>query len=221
MSNEKEIKAGDLYKVITVAGHDFEIRYMDCGEFDSDQKGKMIPDFPYFDEKMEYTDDGFPFTNKLNDDCRWYKSKAPKPDGTCSDCIYFKDAVEEIGVCRCTARRMRDDKSALTGKTIRVAVIGNLPTSEIVLKEAYANIQIDRYYRATDMPFAIPEYHLILCESYVGEGLGLMNLTATYKTENGQKVSVPVRILAEPPCMSAESELAVLIKCTIAKKVNS
>lgn len=120
-------KPGDLYKVITVAGKSFEIRYMDCGEFDPDQKGEVMPEFPFFDEHPEYTDDRYPFTNSLNDSCEHYRTEDATPDNSCYDCIYFKDAVEDIGVCRCTARRLRGVGKPLTGKLMKVAVIGKLP----------------------------------------------------------------------------------------------
>ena len=218
MSEEKKIKAGDLYKVITVAGREFEIYYMDCGVIDPESKGELIPDFPFFDDP-EYTDDRYPYTNQLNEACEHYKANSDRPDLCCYDCIYFQDAVEEIGVCRCTARRRREEPTE-GGKLIRVAVIGKLPTAERIVREAYANVQIDRYDRATDISYAPAEYHLILTESYAGEGLGLIGLTATYKTDTGEKVTTPVRLLAEPPCISAECELATLVNWTIAKKVN-
>ena len=220
MSEEKKnIKAGDLYKVITVAGRTFEIRYMDCGDYDPDSKGEFIPDFPFFDEKPEYTNDRYPFTNLLNDSCEQYKTKSNRPNNTCQDCIYFKDAVEEIGVCRCTARRLREEPTA-TGNPIRVAMIGNLPTAEKAIREAYGNVQLVSFERGTDFAFVPEKFDLVLVESFAGEGLGMMGLTCSYNA-NGESVTIPVRLLDEPLCRSAEAELATLIKCDIVKKVNN
>lgn len=220
MMNNEKIKPGDLYKKITVAGREFEVLYMDCGEFDPEQVGYMIPSFPFFDEQPEYTDDRYPFTNALNDSCEYYKTNEARPDRTCRDCIYFKDAVEEIGVCRCTARRLRGVGKPETGKLMRVAVIGKLPTAEKVVADSYLNVQFDRYYRATDMAGLPPVYDLIITESYPGEGLGLMNLTVTYKADNYEEITVPVRLLSEPLCRGAEDELSVFIKLFVAKKLN-
>lgn len=217
MSNDK-IKPGDLYKVITVAGREFEIRYMDCGEFDPEQKGEVMPDFPYFEEEPEYTDDRYPFANRINDCCEHYKTGAERPDRTCQDCFYFKDAVEEIGVCRCTARRKRLEPTQ-SGKRMRIAIIGNLPTAEKIVREAYGNVQIAHFERGSDYAFVPEKFDLVLVKSYEGEGLGLMGLACNYPVD-GEYITVPVRLLDEPPCRSAEAELATLIKLTISSKVN-
>ncbi len=216
--SEQKIKPGDLYKVITVAGREFEIRYIDCGEFDPESKGQCIPNFPFFDEKPEYTDDRYPFTNELNDCCEHYKTDDPTPEKTCRDCIYFKDAVEEIGVCRCTARRKRLEPIQ-NGEKMRIAIIGDLPTAEKIACEAYGNVQITHYERGSDYAFVPEKFDLVLVKSYEGEGLGLLGLTCNYPVD-GEYITVPVRLLDEPPCRSAEAELATLIKLTIANKVN-
>lgn len=220
MSEEKKIQAGDLYKKITVAGHKFEIRYMDFGTVDPDQPGYMVPDFPYFEDEPMYTDDRYPFTNRMNDSCEFYRTNAEHPDRWCNDCIYFKDAVEEIGVCRCTARRLRGVGKPITGKLMRVAVIGNLPTAEKVIRDSYLNVEFDNYYRATDMAGLPPAYDLIIAESYPGEGLGLMNLTVNYKADTREEVTVPVRLLAEQVSGGVEDELSVFVKLTVAPKLN-
>lgn len=219
MSEEKKIQAGDLYKKITVAGREFEIRYMDFGTVDPDQPGYMIPDFPYFEDEPMYTDDQYPFTNRMNDSCEFYATNAEHPDRWCNDCIYFKDAVEEIGVCRCTARKRRGIEKPKTGKTMKIAVVGNLPTAVKVIRNEYDDVQFFNYERATDMPLVDHDYDLVLVQSYAGEGLGIRELTYTGRVGD-DKVEIPVRLLHEPPCESAEIELAVFIRCTLAKKVN-
>ena len=218
MSEKNKIKDGDFYKKLIVAGREFYIYYMDMREIDPESAGQCIPDFPFFDEKPEYTDDRYPFTNLLNDSCENYKSNNSTPENTCNDCIYFKDAVEEIGVCRCTACRFREEPTA-GGKTIKIAVVGNLPTAEKAIREAYGNVQFVSFERGTDFAFVPEKFDLVLVDSYVGEGLGIMGLTCNYNT-NGESVTIPVRLLDEPLCRSAEAELVTLIKCYIAKKVN-
>lgn len=216
MSEEKKIQGGDFYKTLVVAGREFNIYYMDMGEIDPDAKGECIPDYPFFDEYPEYTDDRYPFTNLLNDACGHYKTENEHPSNTCEDCIYFKDAVEEIGVCRCTARRLRE-KPVVTGEPMKIAVIGKLPTTEKVVREAYGNVQLVRFDRGTDFAFIPEKYDLVLVKSFAGEGLGVMGLACNYAA-SGEMVTVPVRLLDEPLCRSAESELATLIKCNLARK---
>lgn len=133
--------------------------------------------------------------------------------------LYKKvDTSEEIGGCRCTARRLREELTT-SGNLIKVAVIGKLPTAERVVREAYGNIQIVNYERGTDFAFVPEKYDLVLVKSYDGEGFGIMGLTCSYLA-SGESVTVPVRLLDEPLCHSAEAELAVLVKHTISKKVN-
>ena len=219
MSEEKKIKAGDLYKVIAVAGREFEIRYIDFGEHDPECKGEFIPDFPFFDEKPEYTEDRYPFTNRLNDCCEHYRTEDATPDNTCHDCVYFQDAVEEIAICCCTARRLRENPT-MSGKPIKVSVIGNLPTAEKVVRECYKDVIITNYERGTDFALVPTVYDLVLVKSNDGEGLGVMGLTCNYNA-SGESVTVPVRLLDEPLSRSAEAELATLIKCEIVKMVNN
>ena len=218
MTKENKIKSGDFYKKLIVAGHEFDIYYMDMGEIDPESAGQCIPDFPFFDEKPEYTDDRYPFTNFLNDSCEHYKSDSNHPNNTCQDCLYFKDAVEEIGVCRCTARRLREEPTA-SGKTIKVAVIGDLPTAEKAIREAYGNVQFVSFERGTDFAFVPEKFDLVLVESYVGEGLSTMGLTCNYNTSD-ENLTFPVRLLDEPLSRPAEAELEMLIKYDVAMKVN-
>lgn len=218
MSKDKDIKTGDLYKVINVAGREFEILYMDMGSVDPESKGEFIPDFPFFDEQPEYTDDRYPFTNTLNDCCEHYRTENKRPNNSCQDCIYFKDAVEMIGVCRCTARRLREEPTD-NGNPIRVAVVGNLPTAEKVVREAYGTVKIVNYENGNDLASVPEKYDLILVKSFEGEGLGALGMNCCY-TANGESVSVPVRLLDEPLSRSAEAELTSLIKNSIIRKVN-
>lgn len=204
-----------------MAGREFDIYYMDMGEVDPDAAGQCIPNFPFFDEQQEYTDDRYPFTNALNDSCGHYKSGNQTPDKTCGDCIYMKDRVEELGVCRCTARRLRGVGKPITGKQMLVAVIGDLPTAEKVIGDSYLNVRFDRYRRATDMAGLPPVYDLIIAESWAGEGLGLMNLTVTYKANTHEEVTVPVRLLAEPVTDGVEDELSVFVKYVVVPKINN
>lgn len=217
----ENVKPGDLYKVITVAGRAFEIRYLDYGALDPHCEGEVSPDFPYFAEEPEYTDDHYPFTNYFTDCCEHYKTNTTgRPDKSCHDCIYFKDAVEDIGVCRCTARRLRGVGEPMTGKPMKIAVIGNLPTAEKVIRDCYLDVSFDNYCCTTDLTEMPSAYDLIIVESYAGEGLGMMDMTAKYKTNTDEEVTVPIKLLAEPVTDSVEEELSAFVKDVVAPKLN-
>ena len=96
---------------------------------------------------------------------------------------------------------------------IRIAVCGNLSsTCEKLAKEE--NCHIDNYSDASSLAFNMRDgeaYHLILV--YAPEGEGLLDTCYPYKkrTEKEWK-EVPVRLLNEPACQSALSELKRVIQ---------
>lgn len=93
-------------------------------------------------------------------------------------------------------------------KNLRIAVCGELPTACAALrKEGVA--QIDRYSDSLDLAMNLRKgipYHLILV--YAPQGEGLTEVTYPYKVQlQGDWQTVPIRMLGEPACTSALSEL--------------
>ncbi|MBQ7011332.1 MAG: hypothetical protein IJN63_06465 [Clostridia bacterium] len=102
---------------------------------------------------------------------------------------------------------------------VRVAICGKLDTAHAMLVKEGVK-QIDSYSDALDLAYNIrsgEEYHLILVYSPQGEGLMDTEYSFGYG-DNGQRCSVPVRLLNEPACHSALLELKSTVH-GISKKI--
>ena len=92
-------------------------------------------------------------------------------------------------------------KSALSD--VRVAVCGHLPTAYDYLL-GLGVVHIDQYTDAVNLHH--DSYDLILV--YAPQGEGLTEVTYPYKVQlQGDWQTVPIRMLGEPACTSALSEL--------------
>lgn len=91
-----KIRDGDLYKIITLFGQVFELRY---GYYEEYERGSTepIPIYPNFKQKPVYTNEGFPFVTQMQELCEYGESKFL--DGCCADCKYYKDGEDLIGIC--------------------------------------------------------------------------------------------------------------------------
>ena len=94
---------GDLFKVITLYGKTFEIRFGYYEEIDRQNEPMEI----YLDFTLNpvYTDDGFPFVTHMQAPCEYYRKKGTDSDRDCSTCWYLEQGEELIGVCRCKKRQ--------------------------------------------------------------------------------------------------------------------
>ncbi len=99
------LKEGNLYKVLTVEGKTFEIRY---GYYSDSEREiwEPTPLFPNFEKNPMYTDCGHSFVTAEQDVCEHFSPK-PKISGEnwCADCIYYGHGEEIIGVCKCDERK--------------------------------------------------------------------------------------------------------------------
>lgn len=127
-----KVKEGDLYRIITIAGIAFEIRY----GYYSDGERKLwepTPIFPDFLKQPQYTEDGYPFAIDAQDTCNHYEPK-PKVSGEnwCNDCIYFVKCAECIGLCKHEKRRRNkprknDGNAGNDRKACKSQACGNTP----------------------------------------------------------------------------------------------
>lgn len=85
-------------KIIRVGNREFRLyKYYD------DMLGEELIDYPNFQEKPEYTDEGRPFVMAIQESCQYWKpySSESSYPGDCSGCGWFyleKDA-DAIGIC--------------------------------------------------------------------------------------------------------------------------
>lgn len=93
-------REGDLYKVVTIYGRTFELRYGYYGECDRRYEPDVI--YPDFIKEPVYTDEGTPFLTMMQNACESYKGEAERtPDATCIECEYFQRGEEWFGLCTC------------------------------------------------------------------------------------------------------------------------
>lgn len=98
-----QIRDGDLYRRITVAGKTFELRYGYYEEYER-TRGEPVPIYPDFSLHPQYGADGAPFVTAMQDACPHYAG-VDRSLG-CFGCQYFREREDLIGICRCPARQL-------------------------------------------------------------------------------------------------------------------
>ena len=215
-------KEGDLYKTIILGGKTIEIRYQRYEDFDPEHQ--IDYEVKMFEDNPEYTVDGFAFRNAQDEVCPYLVPKDGNCDGnfTCESCAYLSDRVEHIGICGCTAKRQRGAKTPLTGKTMSIAVVGELPVAQAIVNDEYKDVQFDHYENTGDLSVICQKqntcYDIILVRCDVADALEGMQLVSKYKV-NDKKVETPTVLISEPPTYTSELALAELVT-SIAKKLN-
>ena len=96
---------GDLYKVITLYGKRFELRYGYYEEFER-SRGEPIPIYPDFREAPCYTDDGYPFVTAMQTPCE--EHCGGDPEYGCHDCLYYKQEEDLLGICVCERNKIQN-----------------------------------------------------------------------------------------------------------------
>lgn len=92
-------REGDLFKIISLHGQSFEIRY---GYYEEIERGgDPMEIYPDFIKEPIYTEEGAPFVTLMQDPCACYRPKDEKADYDCGGCLYMERGDELIAVCRC------------------------------------------------------------------------------------------------------------------------
>lgn len=100
-------KEGDLYKVLQVAGHIFEIRYGYYEEFERLHNEPMAI-YPDFMKEPRYSERGEPLVTAMQDICQHFLG-IPEGD-TCGECRYYRRGEDLIGLCTCPRRGKLPDR---------------------------------------------------------------------------------------------------------------
>ena len=102
-----DIREGDLFKIINVSDHIFEIRY---GYYDDAERysrfNEPIPIYPDFISEPKYTSDGFYIVTQIQDKCEHYKSRQDLD--ICFKCKHFKEVEDLIGICTCLENKNKE-----------------------------------------------------------------------------------------------------------------
>ena len=97
-------REGDLYRVVTVYGKTFELRYGYYADIDRKTEPDVI--YPDFRAEPVYTKEGEPFVTMMQDACKHFKGKLARTDDTtCSECRYLRRSEEWFGICTCPRNR--------------------------------------------------------------------------------------------------------------------
>ena len=92
-----KLRDGELYRIIELHGHRFEIRY---GYYEEYERGEHepVPIFPDFLEKPIYTDEGHPFVTATQTVCPHFVGVDSEVG--CFGCQHYQEACELIGICQ-------------------------------------------------------------------------------------------------------------------------
>lgn len=104
-------REGDLYKVITLHGKDFEIRYGYYEECDRiSPYAEPMEIYPDFTSDPLYTADGRPFVTAMQAPCDSFIG-AKDENSCCEDCAFYRQGEELIGICDCPKNRFPAETS--------------------------------------------------------------------------------------------------------------
>lgn len=92
---------GELYKVLHLHGHRFELAY---GYYEACERDNPLVDpmpiYPDFRKDPKFTGTGAPFVTKMQDVCAHYQGKAIRcPE--CAECRFYSHCEDLIGICTC------------------------------------------------------------------------------------------------------------------------
>ena len=97
-------REGDLYRIITVEGHRFELRYGYYAEFE--RGGDPVVIYPNLMKERLYTSDGKMLACSVQEPCEHYLVPYGKEkNDCCDDCIYYSEPRDEISICLCEQNR--------------------------------------------------------------------------------------------------------------------
>ena len=94
-------KEGDLYKVIKVGGHTFELRFGYYADFERNS-GVPVVIYPDLAEQKRYSTDGQMLVTAVQDPCRYYEPvDHDQKEECCCDCRHYLSPGDDIAICAC------------------------------------------------------------------------------------------------------------------------
>ena len=108
----KKHNEGEIYKVISLCGKIFELRYGYYEEFERESKfSEPIPIYPDFVTDPQYTAEGYPLATQMQEPCRYGRLRG-RLDPCCADCLFFCEGEDLIGICKSESRRKKASPTA-------------------------------------------------------------------------------------------------------------
>ncbi len=106
MKGIKIPREGELFRIVLVDEHRFEIRYGYYEESDR-AMGEPVPIYPDLIKEPLYTKEGFPLITAVQSPCEYYEIlEGYEDEDTCSSCKYYPNIWDEISICQCEKRRL-------------------------------------------------------------------------------------------------------------------
>lgn len=100
-------REGDLYRVIEIGGHRFELRFGFYEEFER-EFGEPVVIYPDLAEVKLYDEGGKRIVTAIQNPCSHYKVPENKSrDECCCDCEYYRYYGDDIGTCACAENDRR------------------------------------------------------------------------------------------------------------------
>ena len=93
----KEIRDGDLYRIIKTGGQTFEIRYGYYEEYER-ERHEPVPIFPDFVKNPVHTDEGRLFVTAMQTVCPHFTGSDSELG--CFGCRFYSEAADLIGICQ-------------------------------------------------------------------------------------------------------------------------
>ncbi len=98
-------KEGDIYKILSVGEHIFELRYGYYESFER-ERGEPVVLYPDLKSNSLYDHEGCRIVTAVQDACEHYSAlKNREQEGVCSECIYYPESDTDIGICTCKETR--------------------------------------------------------------------------------------------------------------------
>ncbi len=102
-------KEGELYKVITVHGKTFEIRYGFYEESDRNSSfAEPMEIYPDFIKQPHYTELGTPFVTAIQTPCENFSGETDE-NSTCEECSFYEHCEELLGICKCPQNKRKNE----------------------------------------------------------------------------------------------------------------
>ena len=106
-SDVQPIKEGDLYKIVSLGGHHFELCYGYYEDYER-RGGEPVVIYPDLKSNPLYTSDGYLIVTAVQDTCKMFSPRGDvDEDAVCSDCIYYGGSKTCIDICNCDNNRKR------------------------------------------------------------------------------------------------------------------
>ena len=112
VSRLKKHVEGEIYKVISLCGKSFELRYGYYEDFERESRfSEPIPIYPDFIKSPQYTAEGYPLATQMQEPCGYGRLRG-RLDPCCADCLFFCEGEDLIGICKSESRRKKASPTA-------------------------------------------------------------------------------------------------------------